>query len=438
MRDYQRDPPHDGARVAPTDRPSSLGAFDGPGAEPRARRRGPMRLQRTAGNRAWSRCSRATMSGRRSTTSWARAAARRSTRGLAPRWSRRSGRRSTASASTRTAGPRSRPSPSVPMPTRLARTWCSGPATTTPARAGQRTIAHELSHVIQQSKGPVDGPRPPAGSRSAIRRTGSSRRPSTADQVMASVSSAQPSASDAGAGRAARGGRAVGRGPRSSATRSPRRKRKSRDPALDQPFPDRVGDGVGAVAQLEPRRHVVDDVLDGPLRVEQRPCDLGRVEAVGEQPEDGGLALGQPRECQPARRQDLALELPDLAQQPAQRRGGSVPSPAAAERSAADRLPGVASLRRMTPVTPASAADSRHRSSTRETRSTIRRTPRPRSARIAARTSSPPPRPPRGQRVLGRLAVGDDDEPLRTPQLADDPRPAQRVCGPDTRRESVP
>src|SRR5262245_49447498 len=71
---------------------------------------------------------------------------------------------------------------------------------------------------------------------------------------------------------------------------------------LDQPLPDRVRDGVGPVAELEARRDVVDDVLDCSLRVEQLPPDLGRVVALGEQPEDRRLALRQARERQPARR----------------------------------------------------------------------------------------------------------------------------------------
>jgi Domain of unknown function (DUF4157) len=65
--------------------------------------------------------------------------------------------------------------------------------------AGQRTIAHELSHVVQQSRGPVDGSDAPGG----IRVSDPSDRferaaDATADQVMSAVSASQPSASDAG------------------------------------------------------------------------------------------------------------------------------------------------------------------------------------------------------------------------------------------------
>ena len=35
-----------------------------------------------------------------------------------------------------------------------------------------------------------------------------------------------------------------------------------RRPCLDEPLPQRVGDGLRAVTQLQPRRHVVNDVLD--------------------------------------------------------------------------------------------------------------------------------------------------------------------------------
>ncbi len=66
--------------------------------------------------------------------------------------------------------------------------------------SGQRTIAHELSHVVQQSRGAVDGADAPGG----IRVSDPSDRferaaDATADQVMSAVSSAQPSTSDAGA-----------------------------------------------------------------------------------------------------------------------------------------------------------------------------------------------------------------------------------------------
>ena len=44
--------------------------------------------------------------------------------------------------------------------------------------AGQKTIAHELTHVVQQKAGPVDGTPAPGGSGSATPATASSRRPS--------------------------------------------------------------------------------------------------------------------------------------------------------------------------------------------------------------------------------------------------------------------
>src|SRR5215207_3874476 len=85
---------------------------------------------------------------------------------------------------------------------------------------------------------------------------------------------------------------------------------------LDEPLADRVRDGVRPVPQLQARRHVVDDVLDRSLRVEELLADFRRVEALGQQPQDLRLALAQPEERQPARRQHLALELADLAEQP--------------------------------------------------------------------------------------------------------------------------
>jgi hypothetical protein len=65
--------------------------------------------------------------------------------------------------------------------------------------AGQRTIAHELSHVVQQSEGPVDGTAAPGG----IRVSDPSDRfeqaaDHQADSVMASVgSSSRPAPSAA-------------------------------------------------------------------------------------------------------------------------------------------------------------------------------------------------------------------------------------------------
>ena len=82
---------------------------------------------------------------------------------------------------------------------------------------------------------------------------------------------------------------------------------------LDQPLADRVRHGVRPVPQLQPRRDVVDDVLDRPLGVEEARPTSAVSWPCGEQPEHRGLALGQARERQPARRQHLALELADLA-----------------------------------------------------------------------------------------------------------------------------
>jgi hypothetical protein len=68
--------------------------------------------------------------------------------------------------------------------------------------SGQRTLAHELAHVVQQSQGPVDGTDAPGG----IRVSDPSDRferaaEQTADHVMAAVqtSRAEPAAASAGA-----------------------------------------------------------------------------------------------------------------------------------------------------------------------------------------------------------------------------------------------
>jgi hypothetical protein len=53
---------------------------------------------------------------------------------------------------------------------------------------GQKTIAHELSHVVQQSKGPVDGTAAPGGIRVSDPSDRFEREAdATADQVLASV-----------------------------------------------------------------------------------------------------------------------------------------------------------------------------------------------------------------------------------------------------------
>jgi hypothetical protein len=73
--------------------------------------------------------------------------------------------------------------------------------------AGQRTIAHELSHVVQQSQGPVDGTEAPGG----IKVSSPSDRfeqaaDHRADQVMASVGSTAATASTSTPAAASAGG----------------------------------------------------------------------------------------------------------------------------------------------------------------------------------------------------------------------------------------
>ena len=138
------------------------------------------------------------------------------------------------------------------------------------------------------------------------------------------------------------------------------------DRALDQPSRI-IRDGVGPVPSSS-RDDVVDDVLDRPLGVEERrPTSAGHGPARATA--NGASPARSARERQPPVRQHLALDA-QPAQQPAQKSGESVPSPAAADRIAAAMLPAVASERRMTPDAPASTAASRSRSSTRATSST--------------------------------------------------------------------
>ena len=51
---------------------------------------------------------------------------------------------------------------------------------------------------------------------------------------------------------------------------------------LDQALPQRVRHGLRPIAEIQPASHVMDDVLDGPLGVEQAAADLGRIESVRE------------------------------------------------------------------------------------------------------------------------------------------------------------
>jgi RHS repeat-associated protein len=201
---------------------------------------------------------------------------------------------------------------------------------------------------------------------------------------------------------------------------------------LDQAFPDRVGDRVGPVSKLEPRRDVVDDVLDRPLGIEELPPDLGSVVALREQAQHGGLSLGQSRECQAARRQHLALELADLSQQPpeqvrreralARRRGPDGGGHVAGRRLRPPDHARCTGLDRGQEVAVVDTRDQHH----------------------DARHASTPKRPQFSGDVLAHRVGHDqrdgvvrgvverhDREPVDPPQLADDSRPRQRVGGAD-------
>ena len=251
-----------------------------------------MHLQRTAGNAGVVQMLRATRSRRRrSTTSWARAAGRRSTRARASTMESAFGQ-----SFERRPRPHRRPGVEVGRVGRRERvhgrvaTSCSGAASSTRAApTGQRTIAHELPTSSSSRRARSTARTPPGGIRVSdpsdrFERPRSDGRPG--DVVgrprppPSSAASAGPcSARRRGLGAVARGaarGDARGGGERSS---------PSLTRGLDQALADRVRHGVRPVAQLEARRHVVDDVLDGALGVEQPAADLGGVEAVGEQPE---------------------------------------------------------------------------------------------------------------------------------------------------------
>ena len=63
--------------------------------------------------------------------------------------------------------------------------------------------------------------------------------------------------------------------------------------SLDQALTNCVGDGVGAVSQIEAARDVVDHVLDGAHGQEELTPDLGRVKPLGQQAQDLHLPVGE-------------------------------------------------------------------------------------------------------------------------------------------------
>src|SRR5438552_12594323 len=78
---------------------------------------------------------------------------------------------------------------------------------------------------------------------------------------------------------------------------------------------------MGPVPELEAGDDVLDDVLDRPFRVGKLVCDLGSVVTVCDEPQDLDLPVGEPRDPETARLQDLALKVPDLLEEPAQQVG---------------------------------------------------------------------------------------------------------------------
>lgn len=97
--------------------------------------------------------------------------------------------------------------------------------------------------------------------------------------------------------------------------------------ASDQALAQCIGDGVGAVPELQAAGDVVEDVLDRPLRVGQLPGDLLRVHAVRDQSQYLGLPVRQTGVGQSARCQYVPLHPRHLAEQPSQqvRRQAAVP-----------------------------------------------------------------------------------------------------------------
>ena len=143
----------------------------------------------------------------------------------------------------------------------------------------------------------------------------------------------------------------------------------------DQALPKRVRHGVGTIPELKPRRHVVQDVLDGALGVCELLGDLRGVTAIGHQSQDLDLTGGETCEREPPRSQHASLQGPDLGEQPAEQVGGTVPSLAAAATIVATRRSAVVSLRRISPTAPASTADTSSPSSREPATNTVRVVP---------------------------------------------------------------
>ena len=181
-------------------------------------------------------------------------------RGQLRRWqparARRPGRRcragsvmtSATSGCTTTRGPTNRRSRSTRTPTRWARTWCSsGTSTTRSSAEGKTMLAHELTHVVQQRSGPVDG--------SAGRRRDQGQRPvrpvrarglrqrREGDVRTPPLGPARPPAGRSGgrrraAGGGARGGRGDRAGqPSSNGKRRPKRNRTKQTAHWGGPVP---------------------------------------------------------------------------------------------------------------------------------------------------------------------------------------------------------
>ncbi|TDO47022.1 putative blue pigment (indigoidine) exporter [Kribbella sp. VKM Ac-2571] len=87
---------------------------------------------------------------------------------------------------------------------------------------------------------------------------------------------------------------------------------------LDKSLAQCIGDGVGAVPELQAAGDVVEDVLDRPLRVGQLPGDLLRVHAVRDKSQYLSLPVGETGVGQSSRCHNVALHPRHLAEQPSQ------------------------------------------------------------------------------------------------------------------------
>ena len=170
--------------------------------------------------------------------------------------------------------------------------------------------------------------------------------------------------------------------------------------------------------------------------------DLAGVEPLGDEAQDGDLAVGEAREVQAARREHLALQPADLLESRPSRSDGIVPSPTLAAYGRLNRAGGVASARRSRPQRRPRRHSIRLRSSILVTTRTTRGQPLRWmvfiTRTVSSSTSSATTRATSACRLVGRTRRSRSDPSARTrsPPLRSGPRHAGR--GRSTRSWALP